>query len=336
MLTRASLPAALLGGVVVAPVRADVVPEVTYNCSPSEAAAAGWPSARREWCCSRWGLHCPGGALDVAAGQQMRSDGATVQPYECEVTAGWEERWTSAQLLWCCSHAQPTGCPNPNLMALPEAPRLEDPPQTQKLVSDGLQVIMNSASRRGAGDATTTAEEMRSGACGEGPAHVLEDAWSSWADEKRKFCCETWEVADTWSDDRGEQDARTAREYCCSHHGRGCPGPSLAELLAVPMFHVPRVGSAADDDSSGSPRGAPRRSTLQMKSAAQAVQISSPRGDPLSASARRGTLPAAASGLVALALVCVVVALRSMRCQGGAAPPSMLHQGLPWAAEATE
>jgi hypothetical protein len=264
-------------------------------------------------------------------------------------------------------------------MALPEVPRLKDPPQMQKIVSDGLQVIMDNASRGGVAEATTTAEEMRSGVCGEGPADVPEDAWNSWADEKWKSCCEMWEVASQWPDDRGEQDARTAREYCCSHHGRGCPGPSLAELLAAPMFHVPRfppdnctegveasgsaqgerrrrcgehappgelrqerapghplVGSAAYDSSSGAPRGAPRRSTLQMKSAAQGVKISSPRGDPLPVSARRGTLPAAASALVAVALVCVGVALRSTRCQGGAASPSMLHQGLPWAAEAAE
>jgi hypothetical protein len=70
-------------------------------------------------------------------------------------------------------------------MALPEVPRLKDPPQMQKIVSDGLQVIMDNASRGGVAEATTTAEEMRSGVCGEGPADVPEDAWNSWQRSSR-------------------------------------------------------------------------------------------------------------------------------------------------------
>ena len=91
MLLRASLPTALLGGVIVAPVRASVATE--YDCQEGEPAR--WPQPQREVCCLMQDVHCEGvdiraslrESAGAAAGEAIR-ERATANPARSALDAG--------------------------------------------------------------------------------------------------------------------------------------------------------------------------------------------------------------------------------------------------------
>ncbi|CAK0847055.1 unnamed protein product [Prorocentrum cordatum] len=184
----------------------------------------------------------------------MRFDGAAVRPYDCEVTDDWEKHWSSAQLMWCCSHAQPTGCPNPSLIAMSEAPRLEDPPQTQKLVGDGLQVIVGSPSRGRVAEATDTAEET--GSTSRGRAAEATDKGDETGSAGRGRVAEATGTAGMMgSESRGRvfQATDSSEETGRAGHGRVAVAAETAqETRGASRDHVAVATDGAEETGSAS------------------------------------------------------------------------------------